>query len=102
VDTFFSRLGNKVTRGVYCLLREIELRLPHAGVVTVLPYLGPEMIAVVQAACNPAQNDWRSSPRFAFPASEDKSVPSMVWSFSLRCSDSSTVGVFSFWVRWRP
>jgi hypothetical protein len=58
-----------------------------------LPYLGPGIIAVVQAACGFASNDSRSGPRLTFPKSDDRIIPPVVLSSTLRCSNSRTVGV---------
>jgi hypothetical protein len=68
----------------------------------VLPHLGPEIIAVMQAACSRARNDSRSGPRLPFRKSDDRIIPSMVLSSSLRYSNSRTLGVLNVWVQWRP
>jgi hypothetical protein len=68
----------------------------------VLPHLGPEIIAVVQAAYSFAPNDSRSGPRLTLRKSDDRIIPSMVLSSPLRCFNSKTVGVLNVWVRWRP
>ena len=72
-------------------------------VPTVLPYLGPEIIAVMEAACNALPNDSRSGPGLPSPSRIDgRSIPLMVSSRNLTCSDSMTVGVLNVCVRWRP
>ena len=67
-----------------------------------LPYLGKDIIAVVQAACSIAPNDSRSDPRLTFRKSGDRIIPPIVLSSILRYCDSRTVGVLSVWVHWRP
>jgi len=68
-----------------------------------LPYLGPEIIAVMQAGCSSSLNDSESGLRIPFPDNhEDKIIPSMVFSRSLRCSNSGTLGVLNVWIGWRP
>jgi len=64
--------------------------------------LGPEIIAVMQAAWSYAPDDSRSAPLLTFRKSDDRSIPLMVLSSSLRSSNSKTVGVFNVWVHWRP
>jgi len=68
----------------------------------VLPHLGPEIIAVVQAVYSFAPNDLRSGPRLTFHKSDDRIIPSIILSSPLRCSNSKTVGVLNVWVHWRP
>jgi hypothetical protein len=68
----------------------------------VLPYLGPEIIAVVQAACRFAPNDSRSGPRRTFPKGDDRIIRSMVLSSTLRYSNSRTLGLLIVWVQWPP
>jgi hypothetical protein len=68
----------------------------------VLPYLGPEIIAVMQAACSFVPNDSRSGPRLTLRKSDDRIIPSMVMLSSLRHSNSRTLGVLNVWVHWRP
>jgi len=68
----------------------------------VLPYLGPEIIAVIKAASSFAPNVSRSGPRLTFRKSDDRIIPSMVLSSALKCSNSKTVGVLNVWVHWRP
>jgi hypothetical protein len=68
----------------------------------VLPYLGPDIIAVVQAACSFAPSDSRSGPRLTFRKSDDRTIPSIVLSSTLRYSDSRTVSVLNVWVLWCP
>ena len=67
-----------------------------------LPYLGPEIIAVIQAACSFAPNDSRSNPRLTFRKSDDRITPSKVLSSSLRYSNSRILGVLNVWVHLRP
>ena len=53
-----------------------------------LPYLGPGIIAVMQAAHSPSLNNSESGLRIPLPdKNEDKIIPSMVFSLSLSCSD---------------
>jgi len=68
----------------------------------VLPHLGPEIMAVVQAACSSAPNDSRSGPRLTFRKCDERIIPAMVLSSTLRYSNSRTVGVLNLWVHWRP
>ena len=67
-----------------------------------LPYLGPEIIAVMQAAWSFASNDSQTGPRLTFRKSDDRIIPSMVLSSILRYSHSRTVGVLNVRVHWRP
>ncbi len=68
-----------------------------------LPYLGPEIIAVMQAGCSSSLNDSGNGLRIPFPdKNEDKIIPSMVFSRSLTCSNSKTLGVLNVWICWRP
>jgi len=68
----------------------------------VLPYLGPEIITVIKAASSFAPNDSRSDSRPSFRKSDDRILPSMVFSSTLRYSNSSTASVLDVWIRWRP
>ena len=67
-----------------------------------LPHLGPEIIAVMQAALNSAPNDSRSRPCLPFRKTDDRISPSMVLSFNPTYSNSRTVSVLNVWVHWRP
>ncbi len=67
-----------------------------------LPYLGPEIIAVIQAARSFVPNDSRSDPRLTFRKSDDRITPSKVLSSSLRYSNSRILGVLNVWVHLRP
>jgi hypothetical protein len=72
-------------------------------VPTVLPYLGPEIIAVMQAAGNALPDNSRSGPGLPTPSKIDgRSIPLMVLSRNLRCSDSRIVGGLNICVRWHP
>jgi len=69
-------------------------------VPTVVPYLGPEIIAVMQAACNALPNDSRCGPGLPSPSKIDgRSFPLLVLSRNLSCSDSRIVGGLNIWVR---
>jgi len=66
----------------------------------VLPYLGPEIIAVMQAECSASLNDSRSGSGLPSPSKMDgRSIPLLVLSRNLSCSDSRIVGVLNVWVR---
>jgi hypothetical protein len=102
VRIFFSFSRNNPTGGVYCLrARDRVTSAAHWG-SDVLPYLGPEIIAVIQAALSSAPNDSRIGLRLPFPESDDRILPSMALSSDLRYSDSRTLGVLNVWVHWRP
>jgi len=102
------RSGNNVTGDVYCLRRRdrvartLDFVEITSEVPTVLPDLGPEIIAVMQAGCSSSPNDWPSGPCLAFRKSDDTIIPLMVLSFDIRSPNSRTVGVLNFWVHWRP
>jgi hypothetical protein len=68
----------------------------------VLPYLGPEIIAVMQAAWNFVPNDSRSGPRLTFRESDDRIIPLIRLIIQSEVLDSRTVGVLNFWVHWLP
>jgi hypothetical protein len=67
----------------------------------VLPYLGPEIIALMQTALSFAPNDSRNDSHPAFRKNDDGNIPLMVLSRTLTHSDSSTAGVLDVWVDWR-
>jgi hypothetical protein len=67
VNIFFSCSGNNWKRGVYCLRARKGVASAARWSSDVLPYLGPEIIAVMQAALNSAPNDSRSGPSPAVP-----------------------------------
>jgi hypothetical protein len=67
-----------------------------------LPYVGPEIIAVMQAVCSFAPNDSRSATHLTFRKSDDRFIPSMALSSNLSYSNWSTAGVLDVWVHWRP
>ncbi len=68
-----------------------------------LPYLGSEIIDVMQAAYSIAPNDTRSGPRLPFTGKgEDTIILSMALSFSLKRCNSRTLGVRHFWINWHP
>jgi len=68
----------------------------------VLPYLGPEIIAVIKAESSFASNDSRSDSRPNFRKSDDRILPSMVFSSTMRNSNSSTASALDVWIRWHP
>jgi hypothetical protein len=96
------RAGNNVTGDVYCLRARDRVASIARWSSDVLPYLGPEIIAVMQAARSSAPNDSRTGPRLPFRESDHRILPSMVLSSSLRYSNSRIVGVLNVWVHWRP
>jgi hypothetical protein len=98
----FSRSGNNAKGDVYCLRARDRVASAARWSSDVLLYLGPEIIAVMQAAWSFAPNDSRSGPLLTFRKSDDRSIPLMVLSSSLTSSDSRPVGVFNVWVHWRP
>jgi hypothetical protein len=67
-----------------------------------LPYVGPEIIAVMQAVCSFASNDSRRATHLTFRKSDDRFIPSVALSSNLSYSNSSTAGVLDVWVHWRP
>ena len=101
VHIFFSRSGNNAKGDVYCLRARDRVASARWS-SDVLPYLGPEIIAVMQATCKFALNDSRSGPHLTLRKSDDRIIPSMVLSSSLRYSNSRTLGVLNVWVHWRP
>ena len=64
----------------------------------VLPYLGPEIIAAIQAAPSFARNDSRTGARLLFGKGDHTVIPPVAFSSSLWCSDSGTVGILNVWV----
>jgi hypothetical protein len=88
----FSRSGNNPKGNVYCLRARGLVASAAPWSSDVLPYLGPEIIAVMQAAWNFASSDLQSGPRLTLRKSDDRIIPSMVLSSTLRCSNSRTVG----------
>lgn len=68
----------------------------------VLPYLGPEIITVIKAASSFAPSDSRSGSRPNFRKGDDRILPSMVISSTLRYSNSTTASVLDVWIRWHP
>ena len=68
----------------------------------VLPYLGPEVIAVMQEARSFAPNDSRSGSGLAFRKSDDRIIPSMALSSTVRYSNSGPVCVLNVWVIGAP
>ena len=67
-----------------------------------LPHLGPEIIEVIKTACSFAPTDSRNGPRPTFRKSDERIIPAMVLSFTMRYSNSRTVGVLNVWVQWCP
>jgi hypothetical protein len=102
VHIFFSCSGNNAKGDVYCLRARDQVASAARWSSDVLPYLGPEIIAVMQAAWSFAPNDSRSGPRLTFRKTDDRIIPLMVLSSSPRCSNSRAVGVLNLWVHWRP
>jgi len=98
----FFRSGNNAKGDVYCLRVRDRVASAARWSSDVLPYLGPEIIAVIQAACSFAPNDSRSNPRLTFRKSDDRITPSKVLSSSLRYSNSRILGVLNVWVHLRP
>jgi hypothetical protein len=92
---FFSRSGNNAKGDVYCLRARGSVASAAPWSSDVLPYLGPEIIAVMQAAWNFASSDLQSGPGLTFRKSDDRIISSMVLSSNLRYSDSRTVGVLN-------
>jgi len=68
----------------------------------VLPYLGPEIIAVIKTESSIVPSDSRSGPGPAFRKGDDKIPPSMALASMLSDSNSRTVGVLNVWVHWPP
>jgi hypothetical protein len=59
----------------------VGIRGNHQEAITVLPYLGPELIAAILEACSPASRNLPSSSQLASPGkSEDRIIPSMLLS----------------------
>jgi len=87
---FFSRSGNNAKGDVYCLRASAA---PWRS--DVLPYLGPEIIAVMQAAWNFASNDSQTGPSLTLRKSDDRIISSMVLSSTLMYSDLRTGGVLN-------
>jgi hypothetical protein len=98
---FLYCLGNNVPGRVYCP-RALSGVSAVRWSSDVLPHLGPEIIAAMQVACSFAPNDSRSSPRLILGKSDERIIPAMVLSSTLRYSNSGTVGVLNLWVHWRP
>jgi hypothetical protein len=68
----------------------------------VFPYLGPEIIAVLQAAGNATRDDSRWGYRLRLPTKGEGGVmASPVLPSSLPCSNATTVAV-SVTMRWLP
>jgi hypothetical protein len=67
-----------------------------------LPYVGPEIIAVMQTVCSFAPNDSSSATRLTFRNRDDRLIPSMALSSNLSYSNSSTAGVLDVLVHSRP
>ena len=95
VHIFFSRSGNEAKGDVYCLRARGSVWSAAPWSSDVLPYFGPEIIAVMQAAWNFASNDSQTGPSLTFRKSDDRIISSMVLSSTLRYSDSRTVGVLN-------
>ena len=102
VHIFLLSPRNNAKGGVYCLRARDRVASAARWSSDVLPYLGPEIIAVMQAACSFAPQDSRSGPSLTLRKSDDRIIPSMVMLSSLRHSNSRTLGVLNVWVHWRP
>jgi|HubBroStandDraft_6_1064221.scaffolds.fasta_scaffold393674_2 hypothetical protein len=98
VRIFFAPWRNNAAGEVYCLRARDRIASTAQGRSALLPYLGPEIIAVMQAAPNFAPNDSRTGARLPSGQRVDTVIPTVVFSSSLRCSDSKTVDVLSVWV----
>src|ERR1700730_16562540 len=102
VHIFFSRSRNEAKGDVYSLRARGSVasaaRLSYAS----LPYMGPEIIPVMQSSWNFASNDSQTGPSLTFRKSDDRIISSMVLSSTLRYSDSRTVGVLNVLVHRRP
>jgi len=95
VHIFFSRSGNNAKGDVYCFGARGSVASAAPWSSDVLPYLGPEIIAVMQAAWSFASNDSQTGPSLTLRKSDDRIISSMVLSSTLRYSDSRTVGVLN-------
>ena len=95
VHIFFSASGNEAKGDVYCLRARGSVASAGPWSPDVLPYFGPQIIAVMQAAWSFASNDSQTGPSLTFRKSDDRIIPLMVLSSSPRCSNSRTVGVLN-------
>jgi hypothetical protein len=95
VHIFFSPSGNEAKGDVYCLRARGSVASAAPWSSDVLPYLGPEIIAVMQAAWNFASNDAQTGPSLTFRKSDDRIISSMVLSSTLRYFDSRTGGLLN-------
>src|SRR5260370_653522 len=67
VRILFSRSGNNAKGDVYCLRARDRVASAARWSFDVLPYLGPEIIAVMQAACSSSPNRFAKWPSPDFP-----------------------------------
>ena len=95
VHTFFFRSGNNAKGDVYCVRARGSVASAAPWSSDVLPYLGPEIIAVMQAAWSSASNDSQTGPSLTSRKSDDRIISSMVLSSTLRYSDSRTADVLN-------
>jgi hypothetical protein len=94
VHIFFSRSG--IMRRATCIVfvrGSVASAAPWSS--DVLPYLGPEIIAVLQAAWSFASNDSQTGPSLTLRKSDDRIISSMVLSSTLRYFDSRTGGLLN-------
>jgi len=99
---FFSRSRNNVTGELYCLRARERIASAARWSSDVLPYLGPEIIAVMQAAWSFAPNDSQTGPLLPFRNSDDRIIPWIALLSSPSYSNLRSVGLLNVWVRWRP
>ena len=102
VCIFLFRLWNKVTGRVYYLRARDGVVFAARWSSMMLPYVGPEIIAVMQTVCSFAPNDSSSATRLTFRKRDDRLIPSMALSSNLSYSNSSTAGVLDVLVHSRP
>ena len=95
VHIFFSRSGNNAKGDVYCLRARGSVASAARWSSDVLPYLGPEIIAVMQAAWSSASNGSQTGPSLTSRKSDHRIISSMVLSSTLRYSNSQAAGVLN-------
>jgi hypothetical protein len=99
---FLSRSGNNAARDVFCLRARERVASAARGSSYVLPYLGPEILAVLQAVFSFSPNDSPTGPRPPFRKSDSRIITSMVLSSGLNCSPLRTLGVLNVWLIGTP
>jgi hypothetical protein len=102
VGISFSRSRNNVTGEVYCLRARDRIASAARWSSDVFPYLGPDIIAVMQAAWSFAPNDSQTGPRLPFRNSGDRIIPLIVLLSSPSYSNLRSVALLNVWVRGRP